>query len=382
MIPSDTISRFLEPLDVLFLRGNQLFGDPGSYGEALIPPWPSVAAGAIRTRILTDAGIDPVAFGKGQLPHPELGTPECPGSFMLRAFNLARLRDGKIEILLPPPSDLALHATKGMVRAQRLVPTKLHPALRTSSPLPLLPVLAQSARSKTINGWWLRQSGWQKYLAGHTPDGTDFVRTSDLWSLDERVGVGLADATRSADDGKLFTSRAIALKDNVGFIAAVAGATLPDHGMLRFGGDGRAATIRPATIDWPHADYAAITASSRCRLVLTSPGIFTQGWLPNGFIADGSTYRFDLGDVQGRLVAASVTRNEVVSGWNLAGTQGKGQPKPAQRVAPAGSVYWLDELQASPDALRKLAANGLWRNPCEDAQRHAEGFNRFSLALY
>ena len=50
------ISRFIEPLDVLFLRGNQLFGEPGSYGEALMPPWPSVAAGALRTRILADDG--------------------------------------------------------------------------------------------------------------------------------------------------------------------------------------------------------------------------------------------------------------------------------------------------------------------------------------
>ena len=24
--------RFIEPLDVLFLRGNKLFGDPGSFG--------------------------------------------------------------------------------------------------------------------------------------------------------------------------------------------------------------------------------------------------------------------------------------------------------------------------------------------------------------
>ena len=52
------ISRFIEPLDVLFLRGNQLFGEPGSYGEALMPPWPSVAAGALRTRILADDGFD------------------------------------------------------------------------------------------------------------------------------------------------------------------------------------------------------------------------------------------------------------------------------------------------------------------------------------
>ena len=57
-----TNSRFIEPLDVLFLRGNQLFGEPGSYGEALMPPWPSVAAGALRTRILADDSVDMAAF--------------------------------------------------------------------------------------------------------------------------------------------------------------------------------------------------------------------------------------------------------------------------------------------------------------------------------
>ena len=50
--------RFLEPLDVLFLRGNKLFGAPGSHGESLVPPWPSVAAGALRSRMLADEGAD------------------------------------------------------------------------------------------------------------------------------------------------------------------------------------------------------------------------------------------------------------------------------------------------------------------------------------
>ncbi len=53
---------FFEPLDVLFLRGNKLFGDPGSFGESLVPPWPSVAAGALRTRMLVDASVDLAAF--------------------------------------------------------------------------------------------------------------------------------------------------------------------------------------------------------------------------------------------------------------------------------------------------------------------------------
>jgi CRISPR-associated protein Cmr3 len=76
-----------------------------------------------------------------------------------------------------------------------------------------------------------------------------------------------------------------------------------------------------------------------------------------------------------------VPRADVVSGWDLA----RWQPKSAQRAAPAGSVYWLDELDATPDDLRKLAVAGLWSESGEDAKpenasRRAEGFNRLTLA--
>ena len=60
---------FLEPLDALLLRGNQLFDDSGSYGQSLMPPWPSVAAGAIRSRILVDARIPLNEFADGKHQH-------------------------------------------------------------------------------------------------------------------------------------------------------------------------------------------------------------------------------------------------------------------------------------------------------------------------
>ena len=68
-------TRFIEPLDVLFLRGNKLFGDPGSHGESLVPPWPSVAAGALRSRMLADERVDLAAFARDDVDHPTLGTP-------------------------------------------------------------------------------------------------------------------------------------------------------------------------------------------------------------------------------------------------------------------------------------------------------------------
>ena len=82
--------------------------------------------------------------------------------------------------------------------------------------------------------------------------------------------------------------------------------------------------------------------------------------------------------LRARVAAAAVSRADTVSGWDLATRQ----PKPAQKAAATGSVYWLDDLEATPEALGKLVAHGLWGQPCEDAQRRAEGFNRFSFATF
>lgn len=390
---SDTTleTRFIEPLDVLFLRGNKLFGDPGSYGESLVPPWPSVAAGALRSRMLADGNVDLAAFACGEVPHDTLGTPAVPGSFAVTAFHLARrFSDGRVEALIAPPADLVVSASaSGALTVSALTPTPLPSAgagFQCSAALAAIPVLAETVRSKPASGYWLAASGWVKYLNGETPGAGDLVKSSDLWAIDARVGVGLDAATHSAVDGRLFSVQAVAMTQrhhgaqdgfDVGFVAAVSGATLPEGGTVRLGGDGRAAAIHAVTTTQPEPDYAALAAAKRCRLVLATPGVFTGGWLPTGFVqADDGSVRFDLAGVKARLVCAAVPRFETVSGWDLA----RWQPKPAQRAAPAGSVYWLDELDATPDALRRLATAGLWEAYCEDSARRAEGFNRLVLA--
>jgi len=373
--------RFLEPLDVLFLRGNKLFGDPGSYGESLVPPWPSVAAGALRSRMLADDGVDLAAFAAGRVTHPTLGTPVNPGAFRVTVFQMARrLADGRIEPLIAPPADLVISEQDGKVISVRaLNPAAPAAGLLSSSPLPNLPVLADAERGKAASGYWLSEAGWRKYLAGETPLPGDLIKSSELWRIDPRVGVGLDAATGRAADGRLFSVQAVAMQAGVGFLAGIAGAVPPASGMVRLGGDGRAAAIHTAAPNAPEPDYAAIARARRCRLVLATPGIFPEGWKLPGSDAEG---RFRLGEVSGRLVCAAVTRAEIVSGWDLA----RWQPKSARRAAPTGGVYWLDELDATPEALRKLADAGLWGEAGEDAQRdvqrRAEGFNRFELAAW
>ena len=377
---SDLTHRFIEPLDVLFLRGNKLFGDAGSHGESLVPPWPSVAAGALRSQMLAHEGVDLAAFAAGRLRHPQLGTPQQPGAFNVTAFDLAkRLPSGRIDTLHALPADLvASRDGNDRLSLQRLQPQPPAHGLLSSAPLAQWPLLAQADRNKATSGLWLTSAGWAAYLAGRTPEPGQTVSTAELWRLDARVGIGMDATSGRAADGQLFTVQAVAFLPDVGFLASVRGAPdLPASGLLRLGGDGRGAAVQRVTHAPATVDLAALARAGRARIVLTTPGLFADGWQLPGVAAD-QTYTVTLPGLRARLVCAAVPRAEVISGWDLA----QRQPKPAQRVAPAGSVYWLDGLEATPEALGKLAEHGLWTDAAENPQRRAEGFNRFSFATW
>lgn len=382
MPPSSSAALFIEPLDVLILRGNKLFADAGSHGEALMPPWPSVAAGALRSRMLIDAGIDPAAFAAGRASiAPELasvlGSVAQPGSFRIAHFGLARHagKDGvaAFEPLLPLPADISVdehgHATA-------LQPTRLHAALACSHPLPLPPTLLQPAAGKPKTGLWLTAAGIAAWQQGQALSAAQrhWVAASELWSLDSRLGIALEAGRNTAADGQLYTSEAVALKPGVGFISQVTGADglIPQGGLLRFGGDGHAASVRACTASLPRADTGALATAGRFRVLLTSPGIFPDGWRLPSMQADG---RWHFHGASARLASAALPRLETLSGWDVA----RHQPKPALRAVPTGSVYWLDDFQGDPAALDALAGEGL---PLDDRSRRAEGFNNCLLAAW
>jgi CRISPR-associated protein Cmr3 len=384
---------FIEPLDVLFFRGNKLFGDPGSFGESLVPPWPSVVAGALRSALLVNKGYDLARFARGEVVDDlELGTPDKPGSFVLTDFTLARrLEDGTVEPLFALPADLvASRRDDGDLQIRRLTPHRAAEGILSSSSTECLAVLPEKEPAKPMPGLWLTADGWSSHLQGRPiePD-KHLLHSSKLWGLDTRVGVGLDPARRR---GKLFTVQSVALRRmehpnpdggssfDVGFIAAVAGAELPERLTLRLGGDGRAALAQRTKPTLFETDFDNIAQARRCRLILTSPGLFEGGWRPTGITGEGRNLRLNLQDVKARFVCAAVPRAEVISGFDLAAWEPK--PKPAQRVAAAGSVYWLEDLHATAAALRKLAENGLWPILSENTSRRAEGFNRCALAAY
>lgn len=373
---ADTL--FIEPLDVLILRGNRLFADAGSHGEALMPPWPSVAAGAVRSRMLSDAGIDAGAFGKGQLQlegglQAVLGSVQKPGSFRLTHFGLARRAhngtETVLELLFPLPADINVNDQD---HATALKPMELHPALASSYPLPHTPTLQQAAAGKPKNGLWLTAAGMRAWQAGEALQAQHWLAASELWALDSRLGIALEAGRNTVAEGQLYTSEAAALKPGVGFVARISGAagSLPGSGLLRFGGDGHAARVQACRVELPRCDSAALARAGKFRLLLTTPAIFAEGWRLPGTDEYG---RWHFNGASARLVSAVLPRLETLSGWDVA----KGQPKPALRAVPTASVYWLDDFQGDATALDALVEQGL---ALDSAARRAEGFNNCLLA--
>jgi len=159
---------------------------------------------------------------------------------------------------------------------------------------------------------------------------------------------------------------------STGFLAGIEGAgdRLGETGFLRLGGDGRGARYQQVGYQPSPPPTQIIARNRRFRLVLATPGLFAGGWLPTGVHQRGARYILQAAGCTARLVCAATPRRDVISGWDLF----RWQPKDAERVAPAGSVYWFDELSGSIDKLAAWVAAGLWDENAP-TQRRPEGYN-------
>jgi len=388
----------IRPLDVLYLRGNASFGGPGEHAEALMPPWPSVFSGALRSALLARAGVDLGRFTDEKAEHVNeeyakvLGTPTNPGSFRLAAVTLARRRNGATELFLPMPADVvASHDKDGKPRLQRMLHTPSDPhqfPLRHSGELPELPVVAHEEQSKPSSSWWLTQEGWEVYRSGDTPQPAHLVHQSELWNTDFRLGIARDPESFTEARGKIYTTQAVAMTADAGFVVGVDGCPpdlLRGIDLLRLGGDGRGAQVELLHEGLPQAKAA--TDQSFVFYCLT-PGLFPGGWLPPGVKKDGNDYRLCCNGLAARLACAVVPKPIVVSGWDLAAHR----PKPAQRAVPAGAVYSFDQVKGDPNRYPQMvwelvqeqlvqgggpaAWDTVWK------QRQAEGFNNLLVGAW
>lgn len=122
--------------------------------------------------------------------------------------------------------------------------------------------------------------------------------------------------------------------------------------MIPLGGERRLSALRRDGFDptWP----VPALADGRARVVLLTPAVFAEGAVPAR-----------IGGA--RVVAAAVPRGAWISGWDLRA----GGPKKSRRLAPAGSVYWVELEDLDPS---EWAARVQFREVSTDEQDRRDGF--------
>jgi CRISPR-associated protein Cmr3 len=331
----------LDPLDLLSFRDGRPFGG-GSYAKSGLPV-PQTLTGAMRTALLLAFGCrfeklaKEVGAGKGFGEALEAsGAPPWIGKTLFRGPWLAAHITHEVELFLPVPANV--HRSKE-IEGDYHVLKPLHagipsPGWKPAEGEPRMRPLwfDRAGRTERATGF-LSLSGLRDYLASKNIAPRNVVAggsENPLYGFSERTGIGIDPDSFSVQEGLIYGAGFLALSKGICFYGE---ALLPDSApssaldgieLVSFGGEGRKAVLRqvPAAA-WPSPPGGA---GQKSFLVLTTPAFFAGGWKPRA--------------IAGKIAGAAVAEGIPVSGWDLA----RGGPKPTRFAAPAGSVYFLDEL--------------------------------------
>lgn len=359
----------IEPLDPLIARD----GRPAAVGQfhTVSFPYPSMVAGAVRTRMGSPGGAFSI---------PRNALQELREKIYVRGPLLAELDEegGVHQWLAPAPRDAVILNDKDeRPILKRLVPRPLAPdeAMDSLPEKGLIPLGFEGTGpyGKPPAGvpafWtWAELESWLE-----TPRDRPDVEVRSLGigrlPVEMRSHLAIQPGERVGLDGMLFQTAGLRfLQEGTSRLeprwfalslategANVAGQDLAlERQIAPLGGERRLARWAPASQEWPRMPESIrkqILATRRARLLLLTPTLFEDGALPAW---SGAAWPLG-GDVRAKVLAAAVPRHEVVSGWDLATSNGegkpKGRPKPTRRLVPAGSVYFL-ELQGSETDLQ------------------------------
>ena len=362
----------LQPVDTWFFRD----GTPFTMGSApqedvgsLFPPHPPTVIGALRMALALGKGWN----GRGQWPREycdvlgdgpdNLGALSVDGPFLLR--------DGKP--LFRTPRHL-LGSTDGA----RWNPSVF---LRPGDPVTCdlgtmrLPeptrTLADIENPKTGDRFWLTQDGMKAALRGRLPCGDDVVPSQSLWSDEPRIGLERDIGTRTAREGRLYSTRHVRPRCGVSLGVRIAGLPQgwepPFDRLLSLGGENRLAECREWKEDLSFgADVPKIKAARKVMMVALSALDLEQeiclGCMPLNALGNA------------RVVSACLDRPQRVGGWNSLARC----PLPMRSVLPPGSVLFCEISDSERFEAAVAGGDGL----AHIGRRQEWGFGLVALGVW
>ena len=370
----------LEALDTQFYRGTLPF-DAGADGFAATEPlpWPSTLYGAWRAAGLVQGGL---IKNNNVASHPVWGDQNNRGSLSLQGPFLWRDRDISQDILLPMPADLV---TTESEHCRHCIPDPNQKLSDCSDMqgadigLLRLQVWQHTGGGKlaTLENNFLTHEQLTSYLTQNLHDAAlaadDFPPAHCLFHPEPRIGIKRLHASHQAEEGMLYAARhhrfAAPCHSNksMGYwvhLDAGKGQQLglPPEGVLKLGGEGRAARYRRLqptdpldSTAWSTAPGAevvnVIAQEGRFKLYLLTPGLF--GGRAHPFAQSNGAALAINQNIQATLVGLATYRPVLIGGWDMQ----KKFPKPLVTGMPAGTVYFFQINNfPQPEAERRQVA--------------------------
>lgn len=362
---------FIEPNDVLMFRDGRPFaGGDDHFARGIFPPSPATIYGALRSHILSNHWSEFNKFkdNSEQIPEDvkrEIGTNEKLGSLVLSQFTLARRNSNGIEQFFPIPKDVVKKKGSGDLKLYELAPQKLpENIIITDLPARLLNMWYPSEDVMEVVSGFLSLKEMARYLTGVAP--SKVIESIDIFAIDERTGIRKSKTSRSVETGGLYSVEYFRLNKDIGFAVEVDNTKLlPEFGILRLGGDNRSA--RYSKTSWNEISTEPIKKkiadTKQFKLILTTPAIFINGWLPSGI--DLNTMQGQINGIEIKLISASIGKPVGIGGYDFV----KNHPKVMKKAVPAGSVYYFELKEGTVDSLFER----LWLKSISD-ERKQEGF--------
>lgn len=319
----------LVPLDVLFFRDGRAL-EAGSRAASGLPA-PQTLSGAIRSKLLTEAGCNFDRLGADmregvsfrEALHRQDSVMTAVADLCLRGPWLAEADT----VYVATPSILRREKTgSALVRLAPLAdPLPGWPPVRGTNTA--WPLWARTSRQLEVVGGCLPLDAMKAVLEGGVPAATDVRTISDLVVSEERTGIAIEPGGTTVAESMIFSVGFLRLQAGVSFRCELVGVAphlvdlLQAEGALRWGGEGRYVrySTTPDRIPWPTVEPSAGAAGM--FVVLTTPALLDNGWTMSAW----------------QPAAASVGSPVPISGWDMA----RGGPKPTRYAVPPGSTFFF-----------------------------------------
>jgi len=361
---------FIEPNDVLMFRDGKPFaGGDDHFARGSFPPPPSTIYGALRSHILSvkSGEFDTFKNDHAKISKTiidEIGTKDSLGTLAITQYSIAKNNGTHIQQYFPMPKDIAKAKGKDDNRFYILKPNRgVNDIALTDLPPGLHHVWHETEDALEAATGFLSEEDMVRYLMVNAPK--NGVDAKDIYQTEERTGIRKNRSRRSVETGGLYSVEYFRMKEGFGFALELEGtALLPESGIMRLGGDHRSARYFKSS--WKDIDIKPIkdkiANDKHFKLVLLTPAVFKQGWLPDGI--DGNTGEGIINGVKLKMTGSNIGKPIGIGGFDIV----KGMPKTMKKTVPAGSVYYFELKDGNVDDLFK----GLWLKSISD-ERNKEG---------